>query len=60
MAQEIKICPASWEVYMKCVRAGKDEMARMTMKNIMAREFSHSFPFLGWGPLFRIGSRRWL
>lgn len=53
------ICPAAWAVYLACLRGGHDEMARMTMRNMMAMSISLTFPFLGWGPSFRIGLRRW-
>ncbi len=49
---------AAWNVYLSLLRGGHDALARMTLRNLMAREISHSLRWLDWGP-FRIGLRRW-
>lgn len=49
---------AAWNVYMTLLKSGQEGLARGTLRNLMAREIAHAFPWLGWGPWFRIGLRR--
>ncbi len=54
-----QMCQAAWNVYVSLLKGGHEVLARMTLRNLMARELAHALPWLGWGPRFRIGLRRW-